>query len=206
MIAVVDYRRGNLRSVQKALERMGGNAVVTGDPTVIKDAKAVVLPGVGAFGDCLRNLEELKLVNPVLDSIESGKPFLGICLGLQLLFEESEEFGRTPGLGVIKGKVVRFRDMNGLKIPHMGWNSIEKAKPNPLLEGVNDGSYFYFVHSYYVVPDEEEVVATRTTYGPVTFVSMIQKGNLWASQFHPEKSQKVGLKVFKNFIETVERT
>ena len=203
MIAVVDYQRGNLRSVQKALERVGGKAFVTSDPALIRDSKAVVLPGVGAFGDCLKNLEELKLVNPVLDAIESQKPFLGICLGLQLLFQESEEFGRVPGLGVIKGRVVKFRNMNGLKIPHMGWNSIKKAKESPLLEGVENGNYFYFVHSYYVVP-EEDVTATKTSYGPVTFTSMIQKGNLWATQFHPEKSQKVGLRVFKNFVRIVE--
>ena len=203
MIAVIDYKRGNLRSVQKALERMGGDAVITSDPALIKEADAVVLPGVGAFGDCLRNLEELGLVNPVLDAITSNKPFLGICLGLQLLFQESEEFGKTPGLGVIKGRVVKFENMNGLKIPHMGWNSIKKVSHSPLLNEVENGSYFYFVHSYYVVPEDENLIATKTTYGPVEFTSMIQRNNLWATQFHPEKSQKVGLRVFKNFINMV---
>ncbi len=203
MIAVIDYKRGNLRSVQKALERMGGDAVITSDPALIKEADAVVLPGVGAFGDCLRNLEELGLVNPVLDAITSNKPFLGICLGLQLLFQESEEFGKTLGLGVIKGRVVKFENMNGLKIPHMGWNSIKKVSHSPLLNEVENGSYFYFVHSYYVVPEDENLIATKTTYGPVEFTSMIQRNNLWATQFHPEKSQKVGLRVFKNFINMV---
>ena len=203
MIAVIDYKRGNLRSVQKALERMGGDAVITSDPALIKEADAVVLPGVGAFGDCLRNLEELGLVNPVLDAITSNKPFLGICLGLQLLFQESEEFGKTLGLGVIKGRVVKFENMNGLKIPHMGWNSIKKVSHSPLLNEVENGSYFYFVHSYYVVPEDKNLIATKTSYGPVEFTSMIQRNNLWATQFHPEKSQKVGLRVFKNFINMV---
>jgi len=205
VIAVVDYRRGNLRSVQKALERMGGNAVVTRDPGAIRESEAVVLPGVGACRDCLKNLEGLNLVNPVLDTIAIGKPFLGICLGLQLLFDESEEFGRTPGLGVIKGRVTKFKELNGLKIPHMGWNSIEKRGESPLLTGINPGSHFYFVHSYYVDPEEKEVISTETSYGPTTFTSMIQQGNIWATQFHPEKSQKVGLKIFRNFIKLTER-
>ncbi len=196
MIVVVDYGRGNLRSVQKAFEYLGYNAVITSDPEVILKADKVVLPGVGAFGDCMDNLRKMGLAEAVLDFVRSGKPFLGICLGLQLLFTYSEEFGPVEGLGIVKGKVVRFA--KGMKIPHMGWNQIEIVNKNPLLEGVKDGDYFYFVHSYYVVPDEDSVTATVTDYG-VKFVSMINKDNIFATQFHPEKSQKKGLLILDNF-------
>ncbi len=214
MIAIIDYGMGNLRSVQKAFEKIGYDAVVTENPSRIADADKVVLPGVGAFCDCMRNLEDANLVEAVLKSIESGKPFLGICLGLQLLFTESEEFGVYRGLDAIKGKVVRFPpDMTEplpslpsglsinpvrLKVPHMGWNRIERVKAVPILADVPDGSYVYFVHSYYVVPDERDVIATTTDYG-VRFTSMIWKDNIYATQFHPEKSQEVGLKILKRF-------
>ena len=196
MIAVIDYGRGNLRSVQKAFEKLGFEAVVTSDPEQILKAQKVVLPGVGAFGDCMDNLKRYGLIEAVLEFISTGKPFLGICLGLQLLFTESEEFGPVKGLDVIKGRVVRFP--KGLKVPHMGWNTVKIVNFNPLLNGVKDGDYFYFVHSYYVVPENEDVVSTVTDYG-VDFVSMINKGNVFATQFHPEKSQKLGLKVLYNF-------
>ncbi len=205
MIAIIDYDMGNLRSVAKAFERVGAEAVTTRDPEVIDGSSHVVLPGVGAFRDCMKNLGDYGLVDPIMSSIEKGKPFLGICLGLQLLFEESSEFGTHRGLGVIKGKVVRFpsgmkEKGEELKVPHMGWNGIERRKDSVLLEGIPEGSYFYFVHSYYAVPDDERVTLTSTGYG-VTFTSSVEKDNVMACQFHPEKSQKAGLKVLKNFSE-----
>ncbi len=196
MIAVVDYGRGNLRSVQKAFEHLGYEAVVTRDPEVILRADKAVLPGVGAFGDCMENLRRFGLVEVVKEFIASGKPFLGICLGLQLLFSESEEFGPVEGLGVVKGRVVRFP--RGLKIPHMGWNQVEVVSGSGLFEGIKSGDYFYFVHSFYVVPEDESVVATYTDYG-VRFASSICVDNIFATQFHPEKSQRLGLKVLDNF-------
>ncbi len=203
MIAVVDYGMGNLRSVQKALEKAGYTALVTNNPKQILNARSIVLPGVGAFKDCIHNLKRLNLVEPILNSIKIGKPFLGICLGLQILFTISEEFGETSGLNLIKGKVVRFSSKNTstttrLKIPHMGWNSITIRKDLPLFSGIEDGSFFYFVHSYYVIPDDEGVVATTTDYG-IEFASGIQQENIFACQFHPEKSQQIGLRMLKNF-------
>ena len=203
MIAVVDYGMGNLRSVQKALERVGYTALVTNDPRQILSACSIVLPGVGAFKDCIHNLKRLNLVEPILKSIKTGKPFLGICLGLQILFTISEEFGETSGLNLIKGKVIRFSskdtsNITRLKIPHMGWNSITIKKELPLFSGIEDGSFFYFVHSYYVVPDDEGVIATTTDYG-IEFTSGIQQDNIFACQFHPEKSQQIGLRLLKNF-------
>ena len=201
MIAIIDYDMGNLKSVQKAFEAVGHRAAVTRDPKAIADASHVVLPGVGAFGDCMRNLERYGLVEPVTKAIAAGKPFLGICLGFQLLFSESEEFGTHRGLGVIPGKVVRFPS-NGspahLKVPHMGWNSIAIGKRSPVLEGVPDGAFMYFVHSYYVVPDDRAVACTMTDYG-TPFVSSIARDNVFACQFHPEKSQGEGLKIIRNF-------
>ena len=201
MIAIVDYDMGNLKSVQKAFEAVGHRAAVTRDPKAIADASHVVLPGVGAFGDCMRNLERYGLVEPVTKAIAAGKPFLGICLGFQLLFSESEEFGTHRGLGVIPGKVVRFPS-NGspahLKVPHMGWNSITIWQRSPVLEGVPDGAFMYFVHSYYVVPDDRAVACTMTDYG-TPFVSSIARDNIFACQFHPEKSQAEGLKIIRNF-------
>lgn len=208
MIAIVDYGMGNLRSVQKAFETIGAEAVVTRDPELIRKSPAMVLPGVGAFRDCMRNLEELELVPVIREHVNVGKPFLGICLGLQLLFEQSSEFGDVPGLGLLPGKVVRFaehqKDDNGqtLKVPHMGWNTLERRNPCPLLEGIPAESYFYFVHSFHVVPDDPEVIASTTPYG-IDFVSGVAQDNLFAFQFHPEKSQKLGLKILENFADRV---
>jgi len=203
-VSIIDYGMGNLRSVQKGFERIGAQAEIINTPQQVADAETIVLPGVGAFKNCLENLDSLNLISPIIKSIESGKPFLGICLGLQILFTESEEFGSTPGLDIIKGKVLRFEtdthcdDTPHLKIPHMGWNRISIKKGGPYLEGLENETYLYFVHSYYVKPKDENVIATTTDYG-VEFVSSILKDNIFACQFHPEKSQKAGLKIIKNF-------
>jgi len=200
MIAIIDYGMGNLRSVQKGFERMGREAVVTRDARTILDAGKVVLPGVGAFPDCMRNLEEYGLIDAVQKSIASGKPFLGICLGLQLLRTESEEFGLSKGLDIIKGRVIRFKgaEFKDLKIPHMGWNSASIKRRPPAMADVPDNSYFYFVHSFHVVPEDKGVIATTTNYG-IEFVSSIWKDNIFAVQFHPEKSQALGLSILKRF-------
>jgi len=199
MIAIIDYGMGNLRSVQKGFERIGREAVVTREPKTILDASKVVLPGVGAFADCMRNLEEFGLIDPVKKCISSGKPFLGICLGLQLLFTEGEEFGVHKGLDIIKGRVIRFNIQDPtLKIPHMGWNSVSIKRRPPALADVPDNSHFYFVHSYHVVPEDKGVIATTTTYG-TEFVSSVWKDNIFAVQFHPEKSQDLGLSILKRF-------
>ena len=200
MIAIIDYGMGNLRSVQKGFERMGREAVVTRDPRTILDAGKVVLPGVGAFPDCMRNLEEYGLIDAVQKSIASGKPFLGICLGLQLLFTESEEFGLSKGLDIIKGRVIRFKgaEFKDLKIPHMGWNSASIRRRPPAMADVPDNNYFYFVHSFHVVPEDKGVIATTTSYG-IDFISSIWKDNIFAVQFHPEKSQALGLSILKRF-------
>ena len=196
---------GNLRSVQKALEFVGAKVIVTHDPDLILSADSVVLPGVGAFKDCMANLNKLSLIDPIRKFIDSGKPFLGICLGLQVLFEESEEYGPVPGLGILPGKVVKFIDGSSdtrkgpqIKIPHMGWNQVKVKKNAPLFAGVGDSPYFYFVHSYYVVPEDPEIVATVTHYG-IEFVSGIQHKNIYAFQFHPEKSQTLGLSILERF-------
>jgi len=207
MIAIIDYGMGNLRSVQKGFESTGHEAVVTSDPKMISNASKVVLPGVGAFPDCMRNLTEYGLIDAVQDSISAGKPFLGICLGLQLLFTESEEFGLSKGLDVIKGRVIRFKGpafdnpqsaAGNLKVPHMGWNSISVKRRPPALADVPDNSHVYFVHSFHVVPEDKNVVATTTDYG-IEFVSSIWKDNIFAVQFHPEKSQALGLSILKRF-------
>ena len=208
MIAIIDYGMGNLRSVQKAFETVGYSAVVTRDSQVVREADRVVLPGVGAFADCMANLERYDLIEPIRRAIVSGKPFLGICLGLQVLFTESEEFGTHKGLDVIHGKVVRFPAAPSrgqatpaeprLKVPHMGWNEITVTKPSPVLAGLASGTHLYFVHSYYVVPDDPALVSTQTAYG-VTFASSISRGNIFACQFHPEKSQRAGLQLIRNF-------
>ncbi|MCP9451438.1 MAG: imidazole glycerol phosphate synthase subunit HisH [Nitrospira sp.] len=198
MIAIIDYGMGNLRSVHKACEVVGHRAVVTRDRRVIDEASHVVLPGVGAFGDCMANLERYGLMEPILRAIRLGKPFLGICLGLQVLFTESEEFGPCKGLDVVAGRVRRFSAGPTIKVPHIGWNQVHFQKPCPLFEGIADGADWYFVHSYFVDPLDEGVVASRTTHG-IPFVSSIWKDNLVACQFHPEKSQTVGLRLIKNF-------
>jgi glutamine amidotransferase len=198
MIAIIDYGMGNLRSVSKAFEAVGHQAVVTRDVRVIGNASHVVLPGVGAFGDCMANIEQYGLVEPIRTAIQSGKPFLGICLGLQVLFSESEEFGPHRGLDIIKGTVRRFEGGRVLKVPHMGWNQVHVQRPCPLFDGVADGSDWYFVHSYFVDPSDKQLAATMTTYG-IPFVSSVWKDNVVACQFHPEKSQTVGLRLMKNF-------
>ncbi len=203
MIAVIDYGMGNLRSVGKALEHVGADVVITGEPSKLKDSRALVLPGVGAFRDAVKNLKERGIWDVVLEEVKKGKPLLGICLGLQLLFEKSYEFGETEGLGLIKGEVIKFNLPPEFKIPHMGWNQIFKKKESPLLEGIKEGEFFYFVHSYYVKPEEEEVVLTETDYGGLFFTSSIEKDNVFATQFHPEKSQRAGLKLLENFIRFV---
>jgi len=196
---------GNLRSVQKGFEHTGHEAVVTSDAKTILNADKVVLPGVGAFPDCMKNLEQYGLIDAVRKSIDAGKPFLGICLGLQLLFSESEEFGISKGLDIIKGTVVRFKGPKfaGLKIPHMGWNSISIKRRPPALQDVPDNSHVYFVHSYHVVPEDKGVIATTTPYG-IDFVSSIWKDNILAVQCHPEKSQSLGLSILKRFGEQKE--
>ena len=203
MIAIIDYGMGNLRSVQKGFERVGCEAIVTADPKVVLEADKIVLPGVGAFPDCMRNLEQGGFIEPLLRVIREGRPFLGICLGLQLLFTESEEFGVHPGLNVIPGRVVRFPERmtaegESLKVPHMGWNQLAIKRHPAAFDGIEEGANFYFVHSYYVVPKDDGVVATTTTYG-IEFCSSIWKDNIVATQFHPEKSQEKGLHILKNF-------
>ena len=206
MIAIIDYGMGNLRSVQKGFERTGHEAVVTSDAKTILNAAKVVLPGVGAFPDCMRNLEQYGLIDAVRKSISAGKPFLGICLGLQLLFTESEEFGISKGLDIINGRVIRFKgpafDTPGpndvLKVPHMGWNTLSIKRRAPALQDVPDNSHFYFVHSFHVVPKDKGVIGTTTPYG-IEFVSSVWKDNILAVQFHPEKSQSLGLSILKRF-------
>lgn len=201
-IVIIDYGMGNLRSVQKAFERIGWEARVTRSKREIAGASAIVLPGVGAFGDCMENLERYGLVASILQAIEKGKPYLGICLGLQILFSESEEFGHRKGLGLLKGKVVRFQPDPEHKVPHMGWNAIEKRREAPLLQNLSSGDFFYFVHSYYVLPDEEQWISTITHYG-IAFASSIWKENIFATQFHPEKSQQKGLRILENFAKSI---
>lgn len=198
MIAIIDYGMGNLRSVHKAFEAVGHQAVVTSDARKIAGASHVVLPGVGAFGDCMANIERYELAEPIRASIKSGKPFLGICLGLQVLFSESEEFGPHKGLDIIPGKVRRFAGGPALKVPHIGWNQVQLQRACPLFDGIADGANWYFVHSYFVDPFDKRLAASTTTYG-VPFVSSIWKDNVVACQFHPEKSQTVGLRLIKNF-------
>ena len=203
-IAIIDYGMGNLRSVQKGLERVGCKAQLTREPRQIVSARGVVLPGVGAFSACMENLRRFGLVEAIREVVLQKRPFLGICLGFQLLFTESEEFGPQKGLDLFPGKVVGFRPQNGLKVPHMGWNRIVKERESPFLQGITDGDYLYFVHSYYVTPADLSIVATTTTYG-TSFVSSIATDHLFACQFHPEKSQKVGLRILENFARFAER-
>jgi imidazole glycerol-phosphate synthase subunit HisH len=200
MIAIIDYGMGNLRSVQKGFEKVGHEAVVTSDAAVVRSADKVVLPGVGAFEDAIGELHARGLVRPALEAIESGKPFLGICLGLQLLFDTSYENGRHEGLGVLRGEVVRFELPRDYSVPHMGWNQLAIRRRPPVLAGLAEGTHVYFVHSYYVVPKDPAVIATETDYGG-PFCSMIWRDNVFATQFHPEKSQSEGLKILKNFAE-----
>jgi glutamine amidotransferase len=233
MIAIIDYGMGNLRSVEKGFRKVGVDVTVTNSPVIVRKADAVVLPGVGAFKDCMRELTNLELIDAVVDSIKKGKPYLGICLGLQVLFSESEEFGKCRGIDVLRGTVVKFdfgtkgqeagvssqgsgkttqnselktlnSQLSTLKVPHMGWNEIKIQKNNPLFEGIPDKSYFYFVHSFYVVPEDTSIISTTTDYG-IEFTSSVRKDNIFAVQFHPEKSQAMGLQMLKNFGEIVKK-
>ena len=205
MIALIDYGSGNLRSVHKALLKVGAEVRIVKEPRGMVEASAVVLPGVGAFDDCIQALQRQELLEASRKFIQSGRPFLGICVGYQALFEKSEEFNScAAGLGIFQGKVVRFSQRNGLKVPQIGWNQLEVVHPEcPLFKGVSSGSYVYFVHSFFPKPADPSIVATRTTYGE-TFASAIWRDNVFATQFHPEKSQKVGLQLLKNFVEFAE--
>ena len=200
MIALLDYGSGNLRSVHKALLKVGAEVRIVHSPAEMKDARAVVLPGVGAFDDCINALRRQELLEASREFIKSGRPFLGICVGYQALFEKSEEFNScAAGLGVFAGKVVRFSRRNGLKIPQIGWNQLDVVKPEcPLYRGIPSGSYVYFVHSYFPEPADASIVATRTEYGE-SFASSVWRDNVFATQFHPEKSQRVGLQLLENF-------
>jgi len=200
VIAIVDYGMGNLRSVQKAFEHLGAEAVLTSDRATIESAAGLVFPGQGCYPDAMKQLTKLGLVAVLGEWVRAARPFLGVCLGHQLIFDESEEGGQVKGLGLLAGRVVRLSP--GQKIPHMGWNSIRKTQAGracPLLNGVKDGSYFYFVHSYHPVPEDASVVAATTEYTD-TFASIVWKGNFFSTQFHPEKSQAPGLRVLENFI------
>jgi imidazole glycerol phosphate synthase glutamine amidotransferase subunit len=198
MIAIVDYGMGNLKSVTNAFMNLGTEVLVTRDKGAIERSRAVVLPGVGAFGKCVENLRKLGLFDFIKGLLLQDKRYLGICLGMQILFESSEEAPGVEGLGFIKGSVPRFK--NNVKVPHMGWNSVDMAKETEILRGIKKGEFFYFVHSYYCQP-EEDVVVTRTAYG-VEFASSVQKGRIFACQFHPEKSQRAGKKLLQNFMDT----
>ncbi len=199
MIAIIDYGAGNLRSVQKACEYIGADAIVTSDKNIIKSAKRVILPGVGAFGDCMKSIESHDLFDTIHQVCESGTPFLGICLGLQLLFEESEETPGAKGLGVFKGKNVLIPKKPGLKIPHMGWNSLTFTKESPLFKDIPDNSFVYFVHSYYMEPEDKSIISATCNYSEELPVAL-SKDNIHAVQFHPEKSGETGLKMLSNFI------
>ncbi len=213
-VVIVDYGMGNLRSVSKAFEEVGAKVKVSDDPKAVSGADKLVVPGVGAFKDAMRELKARRLIEPIKKFVKSGRPFLGLCLGLQIIFSESEEGGRTKGLDFIKGRVLRFPSrpltLNEgeapLKIPHMGWNQIKRKTQSakrktgcPLLKGIPDGSYMYFVHSYYAEPDKDDCVAAWTDYG-IEFPSVVWSKNIYATQFHPEKSQRLGLNILRNYV------
>lgn len=199
-IAIIDYGMGNLRSVQKAVEKVGASAVITNDAAVIASAERVILPGVGAFRDAIKALQDHNLVDPIHAAVESGRPFLGICLGLQLLFEKSFEYGEYEGLGIVPGTVRHFEVPSELKVPHMGWNQLSRTQSdNPLLKDVGPNEWFYFVHSYYVAPADAAWTAAECDYGGL-FTAMVARDNVYATQFHPEKSQSAGLKILSNFV------
>ncbi len=203
-VVIVDYGMGNLRSVQKALERVGAQAAISSQPSQVADARRLVLPGVGAFGDAMAELEQRQLVEPIRHFLDSQRPFLGICLGLQLLFDSSDEGaeesgGAVRGLGVLPGRVVRFPASDRHKVPHMGWNQVTSCQESPLMVNIDTSSWFYFVHSYYVVPERSEDVWLESDY-IVPFCAAVRRGAVHATQFHPEKSQRVGLKLLANFV------
>lgn len=200
MLAIIDYDAGNLRSVEKAFALLGETPVITRDPQVLLQADKVVLPGVGAFGDAMEKLHQYELVDIIKKIIKNGVPFLGICLGMQLLFETSEESPGAKGLGVCKGKILRIPEQDGLKVPHMGWNSLHYDHPGRLYRGIPEDSYVYFVHSYYLKAEQPEIVVASADYAANIHAS-IEQGNIFGCQFHPEKSSDVGLAILKNFIE-----
>ena len=200
MIGIIDYDAGNIKSVEKALQYLGQETVVSRDPQVLLKADKVILPGVGSFGDAMENLNKYGLVPVIHEIVEKGTPFLGICLGLQLLFERSDETPGVEGLGILKGEILRIPDQPGLKIPHMGWNSLKYPNEGRLFRGIPEDSYVYFVHSYYLKAEEEQIVKASTEYTTHIHAS-VEKDNIFACQFHPEKSSDVGLKILKNFVE-----
>ena len=200
MVAIIDYDAGNIKSVEKAIQFLGEEAVMTRDENVIMNADRVILPGVGAFGDAMENIRKYDLERVIKAYVETGKPFLGICLGLQLLFKESEESVGIKGLDLIPGAIVKIPDGEGLKIPQIGWNSITVNPESRLFKGINDGSYVYFVHSFYLKCENESDVAAKTYYGTEIHAA-VERGNLFACQFHPEKSGETGLQILKNFLE-----
>lgn len=200
MIAIIDYDAGNIKSVEKALISLGEKPLVTRSGEDILRADRVILPGVGSFGDCMDSLHKFGLVDVIRKVAESGTPFLGICLGLQLLFESSEESPGVEGLGILKGKILRIPAGPGLKIPHMGWNSLHLTGDGRLFRDIPEESYVYFVHSYYLKAEDEDIVKATTEYG-VTIHASVERGNVFATQFHPEKSSDIGLKILKNFLE-----
>lgn len=203
MIAIIDYDAGNIKSVEKAFQFLKQDVILTRDACQILNADAVVLPGVGSFGDAMKKLENYGLVDVIHKVVEKNIPFLGICLGLQLLFDSSEESPGVKGLGVLPGKIVKIPDDQGLKVPHIGWNSLKYPKPGRLFEGIREEEYVYFVHSYYLVADTDDIVTATTDY--VTHIhASVEKGNVFACQFHPEKSSDVGLKILSNFIKVVD--
>lgn len=200
MIAMIDYDAGNIKSVEKALQKLGADVVITKEPRVILNADKVILPGVGSFGDAMNNLKKYGLDDVIHQVVEKGTPFLGICLGLQLLFERSDESPEATGLGILKGEILRIPDAEGLKIPHMGWNSLHLQNNGRLFKGLRENDYVYFVHSYYLKAEDEEIVKATTNYS-VNIHASVEKNNVFACQFHPEKSSDVGLKILKNFVE-----
>lgn len=199
MVAIIDYDAGNIRSVEKAIRYLGKEAVVTSDPEKILAADRVILPGVGAFGDAMKRLHAMGLVEVIRQVAERGTPFLGICLGLQLLFEKSEESPGVPGLGLLQGEILRLPELPGLKVPHIGWNSLKYPNPGRLFRGIPEDSYVYFVHSYYLKAQDEGIVTATTEYGTLVHAS-VESGNLFACQFHPEKSSETGLTILENFL------
>jgi imidazole glycerol-phosphate synthase subunit HisH len=199
MIVIVDYNMGNLRSVSKALEHLGASVKISSSPQDIENADKLVLPGVGAFGDACKELNALRLFDPLREFPKKKRPFLGICLGLQLLFERSEESPDAEGLGILKGSVKAFRSKT-VKVPHMGWNNAMLVQKHPFTQGLEQNSFFYFVHTYYAVPEQQSVVAAQCAYGEEEFPAMVAQGSVFATQFHPEKSQAAGLQILKNFV------
>ena len=199
MVAIIDYDAGNIKSVEKAVHYLGKKAVVTSDPNEILSADRVILPGVGAFGDAMKRLHDLGLVDVIRRAVQQETPFLGICLGLQLLFEKSEESPGVAGLGLLRGEILRLPDIPGLKVPHIGWNSLKYPNPGRLFRGIPEDSYVYFVHSYYLKAQDEGIVTATTEYGTLVHAS-IESGNLFACQFHPEKSSETGLTNLENFL------